>query len=86
MAIDEAERKQDIFNGSLSVLEIYPAYKKEYIEAKNKLLNSAKKLKGLKMEYFRWIMMKKKNTILGIKKKKRSEMKMVSLIMKSLRD
>ena len=85
MAIDEAGRKQDIFNGSLSVLEIYPAYKKEYIEAKNKLLNSAKKLKGLKMEYFRWIMMKK-NTILGIKKKKRSEMKMVSLIMKSLRD
>ena len=53
MAIDEAGRKQDIFNGSLSVLEIYPAYKKEYIEAKNKLLNSAKKLTGLKMEYFR---------------------------------
>ena len=28
MTIDEAERKQDEFNGSLSVLEIYPTKKK----------------------------------------------------------
>ena len=44
-------------------------------------------LKGLKMEYFGSIMMKKKKNSLGTKKKKiRSEIKMVSLIMKSLRD
>ena len=60
MTIDETERKQDEFGGSLSALEIYSAKKKEYIEAKNKLLDNSKKiykgreklLKGLKMEYF----------------------------------
>ena len=61
MSIDEAERKQDVFHGSLGALSTYSAKRKEYIEAKNNLLNNAKKitrgeenlLKGLKMEYFR---------------------------------
>ena len=44
MTIDETERKQDGFGGSLSALEIYSAKKKEYIEAKNKLLDNSKKI------------------------------------------
>ena len=42
MTIDEAERKQNEFDGVLGALSIYFAKKKEYIEAKNKLLNNAK--------------------------------------------
>ena len=61
MSIDEVERKQDVFHGSLGALSTYSAKWKECIEAKNNLLNNAKKitrgeknlLKGLKMEYFR---------------------------------
>ena len=45
-----------------------------------------KLLKGLKIGIFSLIMIKKKNKSLGIKRKKISEMKMVSLIMRSLRD
>ena len=60
MIINEAEQKQDEFDGVLGALSGYSAKKKEYIEAKNKLLNNAKNfargekklLKGLKMEYF----------------------------------
>ena len=44
MTIDEAEQKQDEFNAVPDTLSIYSAKKKEYIEAKNKLLNNAKKL------------------------------------------
>ena len=44
MTIDEAEKKQDEFDGSLSALKIYPTKRKEYIEAMNKLLNNAKKI------------------------------------------
>ena len=42
MTIDEAERKQNEFDGVLGALGEYSAKKKEYIEAKNKLLNKAK--------------------------------------------
>ena len=61
MTIDERERKQDEFDGVLGTLSVYSAKKKEYIEAKNKLLKNAKKnftsgekklMKDLKMEYF----------------------------------
>ena len=44
MTIDEAEKKQDEFDGSHSALEIYPTKRKEYIEATNKILNNAKKI------------------------------------------
>ena len=43
MSIDEVERKQDVFHGSLGALSTYSAKRKEYIEAKNNLLNNAKK-------------------------------------------
>ena len=42
-AIDEVERKQDKFNGILGVLENYTPRNNMYAEAKNKLLNNAKK-------------------------------------------
>ena len=94
MTIDEAEKKQNEFDGVFGALSVYSAKKKIYIETKNKLLDNAKKkraekklLKSLKMEYFCSIMMKEKNKSLEINKKKiRSEMKMVSPITKSLRD
>ena len=44
MSIDQRERKQDKFDGVLCALSTYSAKKKEYIEAKNKLLNNAKKI------------------------------------------
>ena len=44
VTIDEAERKQDEFNAVLDALSVYSIKKKEYIEAKNKLLNNAKKI------------------------------------------
>ena len=43
MTIDEAERKQDKFDATFGVLEIYVAKKKD-TEAKKKLLNNAKKI------------------------------------------
>ena len=59
MSIDEAERRQDEFDGVLGALSTYSTKKKEYIEVKNRLLNNAKNtkgekkiLEGLKMEYF----------------------------------
>ena len=60
MSIDEAERRQDEFDGVLGALSTYSTKKKEYIEAKNRLLNNAKKnitkgekkiLEGLKIEH-----------------------------------
>ena len=42
MTINEEDKKQDKFDGSLVVLKIYPAKKEEHIEARNKLLNNAK--------------------------------------------
>ena len=42
MAIDEAEGKQNEFDGALDALSEYSAKKTKYIEAKNKLLNNAK--------------------------------------------
>ena len=42
MTIDKTERKQNEFDGVLGALSVYFAKKKEYIEAKNKLLNNAK--------------------------------------------
>ena len=69
MSIDEAERKQDVFHGSLSALSTYSSKWKECIEAENNLLNNAKKFtRGEKN--FRGIMMKEKNKSLGIKRKK----------------
>ena len=44
MTIDEAEKKQDEFDGSLSALKIYPTKRKEYTEATNKILNNPKKI------------------------------------------
>ena len=44
ISIDEAERKQDEFDGVLGALSTYFAKKKEHIEAKNKLLNNTKKV------------------------------------------
>ena len=42
MTVKEAERRQDEFDATLGALSIYPAKKKKYLEAKNKLLNNAK--------------------------------------------
>ena len=54
MIIDEAERKQNEFDGVLDALSVYCTKKKEYIEAKNKLLNNAKKnLQGKIKNYLR---------------------------------
>ena len=96
MTINKAERKQGEFDGVICVLSAYSTKRDEYVEAKNKLLNNAKiftrgekeLLRGLKMEQFRQIMMKnEKNSGLSIKKKKKiSEMKIVSLAMKIMRD
>ena len=96
MTINKAERKQGEFDGVIGVLSAYSTKRDEYVEAKNKLLNNAKiftrgekeLLRGLKMEQLRQIMMKKeKNNGLSIKKKKKiSEMKIVSLAMKIMRD
>ena len=41
MSIDEAERKQGKFDGVLGALSACSAKRKEYIEAKNKVLNNA---------------------------------------------
>ena len=38
---DEAKRKQNEFDGVLNALNVYSAKKKEYIDAKNKLLDNA---------------------------------------------
>ena len=38
---DEAKRKQNEFDGVLNTLNVYSAKKKEYIDAKNKLLDNA---------------------------------------------
>ena len=52
MSIDERERKQDKFDGVLYALSTYSAKKKEYIEAKNKLLHNTKKiLQGERKSY-----------------------------------
>ena len=44
MSINEVERKQEKFDGLLGALSTYSAKKKEYIKAKNKLLNNANKI------------------------------------------
>ena len=41
--IDEVERKQDEFNGMIGILENYIPRNNKFVEAKNKLLNNAKK-------------------------------------------
>ena len=41
--IDEVERKQDEFNGMIRILENYIPSNNKFVEAKNKLLNNAKK-------------------------------------------
>ena len=43
MTIDEAEENQNEFDGVFGALSIYSAKKKEYIEAKNEILNNAEK-------------------------------------------
>ena len=48
MSIDETERRQDEFDGVLGALSTHSTKKKEYIEAKNRLLNNAKKKKKYK--------------------------------------
>ena len=42
ITIDEADRKQDEFNGRIGVLENYTLRNNKYVGAKNKLLNNAK--------------------------------------------
>ena len=49
---DEAKRKQNEFDGVLNVLSVYSAKKKEYIDAKNKLLNNAKKFLQGERKFF----------------------------------
>ena len=44
MTVKEPERRQDEFDATLGALSIYPAKKKKYLEAKNKLLNNAKEI------------------------------------------
>ena len=44
MSINEVERKQEKFDGLLGALSTHSAEKKEYIKAKNKLLNNANKI------------------------------------------
>ena len=44
LSINETEKKQDEFDGLLGALSTYPAKKKEYIKAKNKLFNNANKI------------------------------------------
>ena len=83
MTIDEAERKQDKLDAMIDILNKYYAKKIEYIEAKNKVLISEKNftrgekklLKGLKMEYFGLIVIKKKKKGPDMKKKKKQYQK-----------
>ena len=42
MVIDEAESKQDQFNGALDVLSDYTPRDEKYSKAKNKLLDNVK--------------------------------------------
>ena len=64
--IYKVERKQDEFRGVIHALNNYAPRDNEYVEAKNKLLNKVKNfyegflklLKGLKMKYFHFVMMK----------------------------
>ena len=83
ITIDEAEVKQEEFNAIISALDNYIPNRQKYIEAKNKLLikvedfykGRKKFLRGLKIEYFRLIVMKHLKKKLGLKKKKKSEEK-----------
>ena len=96
MSINGAERKQDKFDTTLGALSIYPAKNKKYLEAKNKLLNNAKNfykdrekiIEGFKNKIFPlYYDEEEEEQELDTRKKKiRSEMKMVSLIIKGLRD
>ena len=66
ITVDEVEKEKDEFNPIIFVLEDNTPRNNTYIEAKNKFLNSIKKifegrvklLKGLKTEYFHLITMK----------------------------
>ena len=51
MTIDEAEKKQNEFDGVFGALSVYSAKKKIYIETKSKLLDNAKKTKGQRKNY-----------------------------------
>ena len=83
ITIDEAEVKQEEVNAIISALDNYIPNRQKYIEAKNKLLikvedfykGRKKLLRGLKIEYFRLIVMKHLKKKLGLKKKKKSEEK-----------
>ena len=93
--INGAERKQDKFDTTLGALSIYPAKNKK-LEAKNKLLNNANKfykgrekiIEGFKNKIFPlYYDEEEEEQELDTRKKKiRSEMKMVSLIIKGLKD
>ena len=62
--IDYVERKQDEITRVMGALKAYPPRDNKYVEAKNKFVNNVenfykrreKLLKGLKMEYFQFIM------------------------------
>ena len=73
-------RKRTEFNAIIGVLEDYTPRNNKYVEARNKLLNNVKKkftrrekklLKGLKMDFFYLIMMKRGKNKRDTKEKKK---------------
>ena len=95
MSINEVEKKQVEFDGVLGALSAYSSIKKEYPKAKSKLWNNAKNvnkgrekiIEGLKNGVFPLTYdVKKKNKLDTKKEKIISEMKIVLLILKSLRN
>ena len=67
ITIDDVEAKQYEFNTVINALENYIPRNNKYVEAKNNLLNNVmrgekKLLKGLKMKYFQFIMIKRMST------------------------
>ena len=79
--MDEVEKEKDEFNPIIVVLEDNTPRNNTYIEAKNKFLNSIKKifegrvklLKGLKTEYFHLITMKHGRNKWDTKEKKKED-------------
>ena len=82
ITIDEAERKQDEFNTVLHLLKKYSPKLDKYVTLKNNLVDNVSKLreekkllKGLKIKYFHFIMIKnmKNKWSLKMKKKKKNK-------------
>ena len=79
ITIDEAESKQDEFNAVLHVLKNYSPKHDKYVTLKNSLVDNElnftkgerKLLKGLKTEYFHFIMIEITRNEGSLKKKKK---------------